>query len=100
MELKNLYEIKSLLVCDSWTETTDWYIYAENDQECYNFLSDRFLSEDKDAILENKGEIDMVDDNYDGYYESTVYWWELLKENITKEDAEKIVLENMLAIIK
>ena len=98
MNWKNLYAIYSLYVADWTNPNIDSYLYAENDEKCYEFLSGRFLSDDKDEILMNKWEIDMVDDNYDWYYNNIVYWWELIFDNVTEEEAKKIVIEKMLNI--
>lgn len=99
--MKNLYEISELYVDDSTTSTGIWYIYASNDEECFEYIKSSygFMSEDKDLIMENKGEIDIVQDDYDSYYNESVYGWELLSENISLDEAKEYILKDMLTII-
>lgn len=73
--MKNLYAINALYVNDSTELNQIWFIFALNDEECYDYVENNysFMYEDKDEIMENKWEIWLEHDNYDWYYDKTIY---------------------------
>ena len=96
------------------------YFLADNDEEVFNYINEKYTynswtDEDKedmdiyddhfnfieavsykDFILKNHGD-DKDESLFDDlYYGQTTYYWELIKENISDEDINKLIELNIL----
>lgn len=99
--MKNLYAIYELYVDDATNSTVIWYVYAANATECYNYMKGNysFISDDETEIIENDWEIGLEQNDYDSYYNETIYGWEVELENVSLEDAKEHILKEQLAIV-
>jgi len=97
--MKNLYVIKQLYVDDKDISKVVEYVYSKNKDTIFDyFINNNYniIESDLEIVKENNWEIGLEHDNYDWYFQECIYWFETIKENISKEEAEKYVLDQFL----
>ena len=97
--MKNLYVINSLYVNENWGEkNVEIYVYADNIDKMFDYFSENYkiIEDDLEKVKDNNWEIWFEYENFDWYYGETIYWYELIKEDISQEKAEEYVLNQFL----
>ena len=90
----NLYRINSkYITADDIAESLEWYALMENEEQVYKLVEEEygFTCDNPEYIMENQGELTIYNDDFDSYYQSYVYGWELVDECVTYDQAMKMV---------
>ena len=89
-----------------WEKGISYYFMANNDEEAYNIVYEYepscVESEEisKEELTISRGEIytDIAVDLSDSYYGIKIQGWSLIKEDISKEDIDKLIELNIIEI--
>lgn len=99
MNNKNLYKIEERYVHDESPTSIIQYIYADKN-DIFKIFIDNYetISEDLEQLENNNGEIWMEHEDYDAYFERYIYWYEIVKSNISIDEAKEYICDNFLSI--
>jgi hypothetical protein len=112
----NLYKVLMTHAAPKGYETAiKEYIIAEDDKAVFNYLKDKSgytywddVENDKDEygdmlkidyIFEEKGDVNCDDKWCDLYYGSTMYSWNLFKEDLDQEEIEVLVTLEVAKVV-